>query len=84
MTIEQLEETKKSFVDCNGRESMTEEDALNIGLFMLYTLEILKSQQTRITDLQAEVKVLVKVLEQEDSDYPTKEEIPNIKVGGTD
>ena len=41
---------------------------------------IFKSQQAQIADLTKRVKAL----EQKDSYYPTKAEIPHIKVGGTD
>ena len=41
---------------------------------------IYKAQQAQIANIIKRVKKL----EQKDSYYPTKEEIPHIKVGGTD
>ena len=42
--------------------------------------EMVKSQSYQLANLRKRIKAL----EQKDSYYPTKEEIPHIKVGGTD
>ena len=79
-SIEKLEEILKTYIDCNGKESMNEEDALNIGLYMQYVIEFFKIQQAQIADLKANIEKL----EANKCNCLTEEELANEKVGGTD
>jgi len=68
MNIEKLEDIKDDFL--NNELGHPEEDMLDIGLFMQYTIDLLKDI---ITDLQ-----------QTKTYYLNEDELSREKIGGTD
>ena len=79
--LEKLEKAKDDYIKRDVPEGgMDEQDAMNVGFFMITTIEALKT----LTDEVVKLKAKVKKLEQQNSYYPTEEEINSIKVGGTD
>jgi len=78
--IIKLEDIKDGFVN-NDNEGHHQSDMLDIGLFMQYTIDILKN----IIYRQEQLFGKVKKLEQAKTYYPmTENKVRNIKVGGTD
>ena len=79
MTIEQLEEIRDDFI--KTEIGHTEEDMLDIALFMQYSIDILNN----IIDRQEQLFGKVKKLEQAQTYYPfSEEELTREPVGGTD
>ena len=66
--------------DYMKNDSKISENDYEISQFMKIVIEAFDT----ITDEVIRLKDKVKQLEQQDSYYPTKEEIKSIKVGGTD
>ena len=77
--IIELKDIKDGFVEYKSERDITK-DMIDISMFMEVTIEAFKTLTDEIVRLEAKVKKL----EQQNSYYPTEEEISNIKAGGTD
>ena len=83
MSIKQLEEIKDDYHKRVGGTTIKYED-LYIKQFMRETITTFKTQSDMIADLGQQLAKKMKELEQKQSYYPAKEEIPYIKIGLTD
>ena len=83
MSVEGLEIIKNLYDNESGRFSEHNRTII-VNDFMKTTIDTFKDQSDMIAGLRQELAKKMKEIDQQQSYYPTKEEIPNIKIGGTD